>query len=131
MISHSASGVPPRRARQARMNRRPFISNARGGYHGGGKSEHRNKRARGWCVVRRGAGEFRHKSKPANTWLARGAVAKNKSPLARWAGGKSETAASFLGGQAGGQHPPTCAYIAGFSERRPLMLTSFCDDERM
>ena len=32
-----------------------------------------------------------------------------------------ETAASFLGGQAGGPPPPTWAYIAGFSERRPLV----------
>ena len=31
-----------------------------------------------------------------------------------------ETAASFLGGQAGGPPPPPCPYIAGFSERRPL-----------
>ena len=116
MIPHSASGVP-RRARQARMHRRKIISNARGEYHGG-KSEHRNKRARDWCVVRRGAGKFRQKSKPKNTWHA--ALSPKKSPLALWAKKKSVTAASFLGGQARGLHPPTCAYIAGFSERRPL-----------
>jgi len=59
--------------------------------------------------------------KQARKYVARGAVAK-KSPLALWAEKKSETAASFLGGQARGQHPPTCAYIADFSERRPLVL---------
>ena len=49
---------------------------------------------------------------------------QNKIAAGAVGGGKVKSAASFLGGQAGGQHPPTCAYIAGFLERRPLLLAS-------
>ena len=124
MTAHSASSGVPRRTRQARRHRRPIRSHARDRYHGG-KVEHRNKHARVWCVVWRGVGEFRHKCKPEKK-VARGAVTKkNAAAGAAVGGGESETAGSFWSGQAGRQHPPTCAYIAGLSKRRPLVSSTF------